>query len=87
MKVKDFYYDLPGELIAQTPIPDRSSSRLLALSQKTGEISHETFKDIKKYLKAGDALVINDSKVIPARIFGKRETGGRGRMPAAFRKR
>ena len=73
MDVKDFYFDLPQELIAQDPLEDRSSSRLLVLDKKTGEIEHHTFRDIVSYLKKGDCLVINDTKVIPARLFGVQE--------------
>lgn len=75
MNVKDFYFDLPQELIAQDPLEDRSSSRLLVLDQQTGEIRHRHFTDILEYLQPGDCLVINDTKVIPARLFGvKKET-------------
>lgn len=70
LTLKDFYYHLPEELIAQTPLKDRTSSRLLVLDKKTGEISHNTFKDIKGYLKKGDLLVMNNTRVIPARLFG-----------------
>ena len=73
MDVKDFYFDLPQELIAQDPLEDRSSSRLLVLDKKTGEIEHHTFRDIVSYLKKGDCLVINDTMVIPARLFGVKE--------------
>ncbi len=73
MDVKDFYFDLPQELIAQDPLEDRSSSRLLVLDKKTGEIEHHTFRDVVSYLKKGDCLVINDTKVIPARLFGVKE--------------
>lgn len=73
MDVKDFYFDLPQELIAQDPLEDRSSSRLLVLDKKTGEIEHHTFRDIVSYLKKGDCLAINDTKVIPARLFGVKE--------------
>ena len=73
MDVQDFYFDLPQELIAQDPLEDRSSSRLLVLDKKTGEIEHHTFRDIVSYLKKGDCLVINDTKVIPARLFGVKE--------------
>ena len=72
MKTSDFYYDLPEELIAQDPLEDRSSSRLLVLDKKTGEREHRVFKDIIEYLKPGDCLVINDTKVIPARLIGER---------------
>lgn len=76
MKTSDFDYYLPEELIAQTPLKDRSSSRLLVLDKKTGEIEHKHFYDIVDYLKKGDVLVRNNTKVIPARIFGvKSETG------------
>ncbi|MDO4295667.1 MAG: tRNA preQ1(34) S-adenosylmethionine ribosyltransferase-isomerase QueA [bacterium] len=73
MNIKDFYFDLPQELIAQDPLEDRSSSRLLVLDKKTGETEHKTFRDILSYLRAGDCLVINDTKVIPARLFGIKE--------------
>lgn len=72
MKTSDFYFDLPQELIAQDPLEDRSSSRLLVLDRKTGEIRHEIFKDIVSYLNPGDCLVVNDTKVIPARLFGNK---------------
>ena len=75
--VHDYYYDLPEELIAQDPLSDRSSSRLLLLDRERGEVSHGTFKDITRYLNPGDCLVINDTRVIPARLMGARkETGG-----------
>ena len=72
MKRQDFYYDLPEELIAQDPLEDRSSSRLLVLNKESGEVSHHIFKDIKDYLKEGDCLVINDTKVLPARLIGSK---------------
>ena len=72
MKTSDFYYDLPEELIAQDPLEDRSSSRLLVLDKETGETSHHVFKEIVNYLNPGDCLVINDTKVIPARLIGAR---------------
>ena len=72
MKRQDFYYDLPEELIAQDPLEDRSSSRLLVLNKESGDVSHHIFKDIKDYLKEGDCLVINDTKVIPARLIGSK---------------
>lgn len=76
MKTSDFYYDLPEELIAQDPLEDRSSSRLLHLNPVSGEIEHTDFKHIVDFLKEGDCLVINDTKVIPARLYGhKKETG------------
>lgn len=86
MNVKDFWYDLPEELIAQSPLEDRASSRLLVVDKKSGEVKHEHFRDIKKYLKKGDCLVINDTKVIPARIFGTRE-GFKGKIEVLLLKR
>ena len=78
MNVKDFNFDLPQELIAQDPLEDRSSSRLLVLDKKTGKTQHRIFKDIVEYLRPGDCLVINDTKVIPARLFGvKKDTGAK----------
>ncbi|MCR4927834.1 MAG: tRNA preQ1(34) S-adenosylmethionine ribosyltransferase-isomerase QueA [Lachnospiraceae bacterium] len=76
MLVSDYDYDLPKELIAQDPLEDRSSSRLLVLNKNTGEFSHHCFKDIKEYLRPGDCLVINDTKVIPARLYGRKEETG-----------
>ena len=73
MDVKDFYYDLPQELIAQDPLEDRSSSRLMVLDKITGEVEHRHFKDIIEYLRPGDCLVINNTKVIPARLYGVKE--------------
>lgn len=70
MNVSDFNFDLPEELIAQDPLEDRASSRLLVLDKKTGEVTHKHFRDIVKYLRKGDCLVLNDTKVIPARLFG-----------------
>jgi S-adenosylmethionine:tRNA ribosyltransferase-isomerase len=76
MKKSDFYYDLPKELIAQDPLEDRSGSRLMVLDKHTGAISHHIFRDIIDFLNPGDCLVINDTKVIPARLHGiKEETG------------
>ena len=78
MDVKDFYFDLPQELIAQDPLEDQSASRLLVLDKKTGDVKHHIFKDITEYLRPGDCLVINDTKVIPARLFGvKKDTGAK----------
>ncbi len=78
MFVKDYDYDLPQELIAQDPLEDRSSSRLMVLDKNTGEYSHHIFKEIIDFLEPGDCLVINDTKVIPARLYGVREgTGGK----------
>ena len=77
MKLKDFYFDLPERLIAQTPLQDRTSSKLMVVNKDTGEIKHEpNFKSILSYLKKGDCLVLNDTKVIPARLFGKRKHTG-----------
>lgn len=73
MNVKDFYYELPEELIAQDPLEDRSGSRLMVLDKSTGEVEHRVFKDIADYLKPGDCLVINNTKVIPARLYGVKE--------------
>ena len=79
LKKSDFYFDLPQELIAQDPLEDRSSSRLLVLDKNTGELSHHIFRDIIDYLHPGDCLVLNNTKVIPARLLGEREgTGGHG---------
>lgn len=72
MKLHDFYYELPEELIAQDPLEDRSSSRLMRLDKNSGEIFHDTFKNIVDFLNPGDCLVVNDTKVIPARLFGNK---------------
>ena len=76
MKTKDFWYDLPEELIAQTPLEQRDSSRLLVLGKESGEVSHKHFYDIIDYLQPGDCLVMNNSRVLPARLLGHRPTGG-----------
>ncbi len=76
MKTHDFWYDLPEELIAQTPLEKRDTSRLLVLSRQTGELEHKHFYDILDYLNPGDCLVMNDSRVLPARLLGHRPTGG-----------
>ncbi len=76
MDVKDFYYDLPDELIAQDPLENRADSRLLVLGKQTGQISHRIFSDVTEYLKPGDCLVINNTRVIPARLYGSREDTG-----------
>ena len=73
MKVTDYYFDLPQEQIAQDPLEDRSSSRLLVLDKETGEYSHHIFREIAEFLKPGDCLVLNNTKVIPARLFGEKE--------------
>ena len=76
MKTSDFYYNLPEELIAQTPIEPRNASRLMLLDKKTGEIQHKVFRDLTDYLSEGDCLILNNTRVIPARIYGiKKETG------------
>ncbi len=76
MKTSDFYYDLPEELIAQTPLERRDASRLMVLDRRTGEVTHRHFYDIVEYLQPGDCLVMNDSRVLPARLMGHRPTGG-----------
>ena len=76
MKTSDFYYELPEELIAQTPLQKRDTSRLLVLDRESGEIAHRHFYDILDYLNPGDCLVMNDSRVLPARLLGHRPTGG-----------
>lgn len=76
MKKSDFYFDLPEELIAQTPLERRDASRLLVLNRESGEIEHRHFYDLPEYLNAGDCLVLNDSRVLPARLMGNRLTGG-----------
>lgn len=77
MNVSDFYYDLPEELIAQTPIEKRDESRLMVLNRASQTIEHKTFKDIIDYLEPGDCLVRNNTKVIPARLYGKKATGAK----------
>lgn len=78
MELKDFYFDLPNELIAQEPIKERQMSRLMVLEKQSGQVSHKIFKDIVDYIESGDTLVLNDTRVIPARLLGKKEdTGGK----------
>ncbi|MCT4605391.1 MAG: tRNA preQ1(34) S-adenosylmethionine ribosyltransferase-isomerase QueA [Marinisporobacter sp.] len=78
MKKSDFYFDLPEELIAQTPLENRAESKLMTLNKNTGEIDHKQFKDIIEYLNPGDCLVLNNTRVLPARLFGcKENTGGK----------
>ncbi|EPZ61024.1 tRNA ribosyltransferase-isomerase [[Clostridium] sordellii ATCC 9714] len=78
MKTSDFYFDLPEELIAQTPLEDRSNSRLMVLDKETGDIEHKIFKNIIDYLNPGDCLVLNNTRVIPARLIGEKvDTGGK----------
>ena len=76
MKTSDFYYELPPELIAQTPLERRDGSRLMALDKHSGEIRHMHFFDLPTLLRPGDCLVLNDSRVLPARLLGRREPGG-----------
>jgi S-adenosylmethionine:tRNA ribosyltransferase-isomerase len=76
LKTSDFWYDLPEELIAQTPLEQRDTSRLLVLNKDTGEVKHQHFYDVIDYLRPGDCLVMNDSRVLPARLLGHRPTGG-----------
>ncbi len=76
MKTSDFYYDLPPELIAQTPLERRDSSRLMVLDKETGEVQHRHFYDLPQYLRPGDCLVLNDSRVLPARLLGRRDPSG-----------
>lgn len=78
MDVKDFYYELPKELIAQDPLENRADSRLFVLGKESGEIAHRIFSDITEYLKPGDCLVLNNTRVIPARLYGSREDTGAG---------
>ena len=86
MKTSDFYYELPQELIAQDPLDDRSASRLMVLDKTTGEISHHIFKEITDFLRPGDCLVLNNTRVIPARLFGVRE-GTQGKVEILLLKR
>lgn len=76
MNLKDFYFELPNELIAQEPLIKRDNSRLMVLDKDSGNITHRVFSDIKEYLRRGDCLVLNDTRVIPARLFGKRKSTG-----------
>ena len=76
MKKSDYFFELPQELIAQTPVEPRDSSRLMCLDRETGAISHHHFHDLTKLLRKGDLLVVNDSRVLPARIYGVKEDTG-----------
>ena len=78
LKTSDYYFDLPQELIAQDPLADRTSARLLVMNRRTGEIEHRIFRDITEYLRPGDTIVLNDTKVIPARLLGTKEGTGAG---------
>ena len=80
MKTSDFYFELPKELIAQEPLENRSSSRLLVLDKLTGQVTHRQFDDIIDYINPGDCLVVNDTKVIPARLLGVKDTGARAEV-------
>ena len=81
MKTSDFYYDLPEELIAQDPLEDRASSRLLHLDRQSGAVTHDVFRNVGSYLREGDVLVINDTKVIPARLIGvRKDSGGKAEL-------
>ena len=87
MNRQDFDYQLPAELIAQHPAQQRSSSRLLQLGRVSGEISHRQFTDLLELVESNDLLVFNDTRVIPARLFGEKDTGGKvevGLLPAAL---
>ncbi|WP_281646269.1 tRNA preQ1(34) S-adenosylmethionine ribosyltransferase-isomerase QueA [Parendozoicomonas sp. Alg238-R29] len=77
MRVSDFHFDLPDELIARYPMPERSASRLLVVNGESGKPEHKTFRDVVDYLEPGDLLVLNNTQVIPARVFGQKETGGK----------
>ena len=76
MKTSDFYYDLPEKLIAQTPVEPRDHSRMLVVHRASGELEHRHFYDIAEYLRPGDVLVVNNTRVIPARLIGERAGGG-----------
>ncbi len=80
MKTQDFYYRLPEDRIAQTPIEPRHDARLLVYDRKTGQISHKIFKEIGKFFNKNDLIVINQTKVLPARIFAKKSSGGRAEI-------
>lgn len=77
MRVDEFDYSLPQELIAQVPLERRDESRLLVLDRSTGRTEHKRFHDVKEFLRPGDVLVVNDTRVIPARMHGRRKTGGK----------
>lgn len=77
MQTSDFYFELPDKLIAQTPLADRTASKLMVLDRETNKVWHKHFYDILEHLKAGDCLVLNDTKVVPARLYGHRQTGGK----------
>ena len=76
MKKSDFYYDLPEELIAQTPVEPRNASRLMYLNRETGAVEHRHFYNLKEYLRSGDCLILNNTRVLPARIYGTRSDTG-----------
>ncbi|WP_241237488.1 S-adenosylmethionine:tRNA ribosyltransferase-isomerase, partial [Pseudomonas aeruginosa] len=77
MRVADFHFDLPEALIARHPLPERRASRLLALDGPTGTLAHRQFADLLDYLRPGDLMVFNNTRVIPARLFGQKESGGK----------
>jgi S-adenosylmethionine:tRNA ribosyltransferase-isomerase len=77
MKLSDFFFDLPPERIAQNPLPQRDASRLMVLHRREAAIEHQTFSSIREYLQAGDLLILNDTRVIPSRLFGRKQTGGK----------
>ena len=85
MKLSEFDYTLPKELIAQYPMENRDECRLMVLDRKSGTISHRAFSDITGYFKKGDSIVLNNTKVMQARLFGKRKTGGKGKPSKVFR--
>ena len=76
MRLSDFHFDLPDELIARHPLAERRASRLLCLDGPTGQLAHRQFVDLLEYLRPGDLMVFNNTRVIPARLFGRKETGG-----------
>ena len=78
MKTSDFYYDLPPELIAQTPLERRDGSRLMTLDRASGAVGHHHFYNLPEFLRPGDCLILNDSRVLPARLLGRRLPGGGG---------
>lgn len=80
MQLHDFYYDLPPRLIAQTPLARRDASRFLLLNRRTGETGHSVFSRIAEYLRAGDCLIVNDTRVMPARLYGRKETGAQAEV-------
>ncbi len=86
MKTRDFFYNLPDELIAQVPLKDRTTSRLLVLNKASGEVEHRYFKNVIEYLDKGDTLILNDTRVLAARLFGNR-TGKKEKVEFLLLKR